>query len=443
MEETWIRLKRWSLKSEQILWSERVDIRKRILRRNKTIATGLMVGAAILFVIARTQKGIGAWEWIEAFSEAAMVGALADWFAIVALFRHPLGIPIPHTAIIKNKKDAIAGNLADFIRDRFLASETLIGKLREQNAAQRLAAYLMSGKNADMLAIGLTRVLSDSLGFIDDDRVQKILRTLLNNRIENFDLSSSAGTLLDTLRNGNRHQIVLDEMLHRFAAWLGTPETQANLANSIDTMISKEYPLLSVFIPKREHFSNEAGEKIIRRINEYIQSVNADPAHELRHTFDNNVTDFVGRLKSDHELRAKIESIKLEAVQNPYLADYVKKLCGDLKIWLSNDLKQPHSKIQEKIAEVIAGFGSTLSQNQELKESLNEHFEKLVINYGDTVRSAVVKHISETIQTWENEDYVSEIELSIGSDLQFIRMNGTLVGGSVGLLLHAISLLLT
>ncbi len=419
-----------------------MDNRKRLLIRNKTIATGLMIGAAVLFVIARTQRGIGAWEWIAAFSEAAMVGALADWFAVVALFRHPLGVPIPHTAIIKNKKDAIAGNLADFIRDKFLAPETLIGKLREHNPAEHLTAYLMSGKNADGLAKGLTRVISESLDFIDDDRVQKILQAAICNRIENFDLSSSAGVLLDTLRNNNRHQMVLDEILSRFAAWLSTPEAQAKLSNSIDNMLTKEYPLLSQFLPNRDQFSKGAGEKIVRRVNEYIQDVNADPDHELRQTFDNAVTGFIVRLESDHALRSQIETIKLAAVHNTFLSDYVKNLGGDLKIWLCNDLKQPHSKIQGKIAEAIKGFGSTLSKNRELKESLNEHLEMLVTNYGDTLRTAIAKHISETVQKWENDEYVTEIELSIGSDLQFIRMNGTLVGGIIGLLLHAIGLML-
>jgi uncharacterized membrane-anchored protein YjiN (DUF445 family) len=418
-----------------------VDNRKSLLIRNKAIATGLMIGAAILFVVARSQKGIGAWEWVAAFSEAAMVGALADWFAVVALFRHPLGVPIPHTAIIKNKKDAIAGNLATFIRDKFLAPETLLGKLRELNPAERLAAYLLTEANADGLARGFSRVISDSLDVIDDDRVQKMLRSALGNRIENFDLSSSAGLLLDTLRNGNRHQAVLDEMLRRLAAWLATPEAQATLAQSIDTMITKDYPLLSHFIPNRDQFSKGAGEKIVRRINEFIQDVNADPAHELRHTFDAAVSDFIGKLNTDPVLRGRIEAVKREAVHNPFLSDYVQNLGSDLKIWLSNDLRQPQSKIREKAREAVAGFGAALSKNPDLKESLNEHLEILVINYGDALRTAVAKHISETVQTWESDDYVSEIELSIGSDLQFIRMNGTLVGGVIGLLLHAISLL--
>ena len=419
-----------------------MDERKRILIRNKTIATGLMIGAALLFVVARSQKGHGAWEWLAAFAEAAMVGALADWFAVVALFRHPLGVPIPHTAIIKNKKDDIAGKLADFIRDKFLASDTLIAKLRAYNPAEHLAVYLMSKENAAGLAKGLTRVCADSLDFIDDERVQQLLRAALDNRIEGFDLSTSAGTILDTLRKDNRHQIVLDDLLNRLASWLATPEAQARLAASIDEMCKKEYPILSAFIPNRTQFAQGAGEKVAGRINAFIQEVNADPAHEVRGKFDTAVTNFSVRLKTDPELRGKVEAFKREVVHNQSIADYARNLGSDLKNWLSDDLQQPMSKVQEKISAAVAGLGHTLSHNPGLKESLNEHLEKLVLHYGDTMRTAIAGHISGTVQEWESDDYVSEIELSIGSDLQFIRMNGTLVGGVIGLLLHAVGLLL-
>lgn len=419
-----------------------MDNRRRLLNRNKKIATGLMIGAAALFVVAHSQKGHGAWEWIAAFAEAAMVGALADWFAVVALFRHPMGVPIPHTAIIKNKKDVIAGNLADFIRDKFLASETLIAKLREYNPAEHLADYLMSKENAAGLSKGLTRVLADSLDFIDDERVQQLLRSALSNRIESFDLSTSAGAILDTLRKDNRHQIVLDDLLRRFAAWLATAEAQSRLAMSIDSMCTKEYPILSAFIPNREQFSKGAGEKVASRINAFIQEVNADPLHEVRYRFDAAVTNFSARLKSDPELRGKVEALKLEVVHNQSITDYAKSLGNDLKSWLSHDLQQPHSTVQGKISAAVAGLGHSLSQNRALKESFNEHLETLVLHYGDTLRTAIAGHISGTVQQWESDDYVSEIELGIGSDLQFIRMNGTLVGGVIGLLLHAVALLL-
>ncbi|EHP87351.1 protein of unknown function DUF445 [Geobacter metallireducens RCH3] len=419
-----------------------VDTRKQALIRNKTIATGLMIGAAILFVIARLQKGHGAWEWVAAFAEAAMVGALADWFAVVALFRHPLGVPIPHTAIIKNKKDAIAGNLAGFIRDKFLATDTLIAKMRAYNPAEHLAVYLMARDNAAGMARGVTRLCADSLDFIDDERVQRLLRAALSNRIDSFDVSTSAGTVLDALRKDNRHQVVLDDLLQRCAGWLAGEEAQARLATAIDDMCAKEYPLLMAFLPNRDKFARGAGEKIVKRINAFIQEVNADPGHEVRYRFDTAVTGFIARLKTDPVLRDKIEAIKRDVVHNQAISDYAQSIGSDLKNWLKNDLQQPESQVREKVAAAVAGLGTTLAHNKELQESLNAHLETLVLHYGDTLRTAIAGHITGTMQQWEHEDYTNEIELSIGSDLQFIRMNGTLVGGVIGLLLHAISLLL-
>jgi len=419
-----------------------VDNRKQLLKRNKLIATGMMLGAAILFVVARSHRGDGSWEWVAAFAEAAMVGALADWFAVVALFRHPLGLPIPHPAIIKNKKEAIAGSLADFIRDKFLASEALIARLRAYNPAEHLAAWMMSRDNADSLAKGVTRLCAESLDFINDERVQQLLRSVLNNRIAGFDVSTSAGVILETLRKDNRHQRVLDDLLQRCATWLATEEAQSRLANAIDDMCTKEYPLLVAFIPNRGQFARGAGEKIVKRINAFLQEVNADPVHEVRYRFDAVVTEFIARLKSDQVLRDKVEAVKLAVLHDQCIADYASSIGNDLKNWLDVDLRQPQSRMQANLAMAITDIGTTLAGNQGVKDSLNEHLVRLVQNHGETLRTAIAGHISGTVQQWETDDYVSEIELSIGSDLQFIRMNGTLVGGVIGLLLHAVSRLL-
>ncbi|MDZ4185891.1 MAG: DUF445 domain-containing protein [Desulfuromonadales bacterium] len=419
-----------------------MEKRRQTLNRNKAIATGLMVGAALLFIIARSRHELGVWEWVGAFAEAAMIGAFADWFAVVALFRHPMGLPIPHTAIIKNKKGAIAGNLADFIRDKFLAPAALTAKLRAYNPAERLSSYLLETRNAELLAQGMSRVLAESLDFLDDERVQKVVRSALSERIEKFDLSTAAGLILDTLRNKNRHQVVLDDLLGRGAAWISTPEAQASLAQTIDKLIKKEYPMLSVFIPNRDQFAQGAGEKIVRQLNEYLQEVSADPEHKLRQAFDRAVGEFILRLQSDAGLRAQIEAIKREAVHNDQIATYVQSLAGDLKEWLSQDLQRPDSRVRQKSAAAISGMAGALATDQGLQDSLNEHLEKLMMTYGEPLRSAIAKHITETMQAWETEAFVNEIELSIGSDLQFIRMNGTLVGGLIGLVLHAIGLLL-
>ena len=419
-----------------------MDERKALLIRNKTIAGGMLVGAALLFIVARCQKGSSAWDWAAAFAEAAMVGALADWFAVVALFRHPLGVPIPHTAIIANKKESIAENLAQFIQDKFLATEVLVAKLKELNPAAHLCSYLTSRHNADSLARGVTRVISESLDFLDDERVQKVLRSALNDRVEKFDLATSAGLLIDTLRKESRHQVVLDETLVRLGAWLSTEESQEKIAVAIDSWCDTEYPLLSKFIPNRAGFAKSAGEKIVRRVNEFLQAVNADPSHELRHEFDKAISDFSTKLKYDPAFRSTVEGIKLEAINNAQLSEYTKNLLVDIKTWLIDDLDRPHSRIQKKVSDAAIGLGNTLSGNRELGDSINEHLETIVRSYADNLRTGIAKHISGTVKDWKDEEFVNEIELSIGSDLQFIRMNGTLVGGVIGLLLHAVALLL-
>lgn len=419
-----------------------MDGRKGMLARNKAIAGGLMVSAAVLFVIARSHGGNGIWQWVSAFSEAAMVGALADWFAVVALFRHPLGVPIPHTAIIPNKKETIAESLAEFIRDKFLATQSLLDKMRELNPAERLSAYLMSRDNVDALAMGISRIISETIDFIDDERVRRLLLATLHDRIEKIDLASAAGQVLETLMKNNRHQAVLDDLLERLSAWIATADAQERLARGIDTWLSTDYPLLSKFIPNRDQFTKGAGEKVARKVDQFLQEVSGDPTHELRCRFDQAVTEFIHRLRHDGELRARIEEVKQETVSNEQLAGYVTGLAGDLKAWLMDDLERSGSRVRASIAEAAMALGSTLSRNHELMDSINEHLETIVVNYSDRLRTVVTRHVAGTVKRWNEDDFVSEIELAIGSDLQFIRMNGTLVGGIIGLLLHGVSLLI-
>jgi uncharacterized membrane-anchored protein YjiN (DUF445 family) len=416
--------------------------KRRTLRKNKALAGGMMVVAAILFVVARWHKGAGGWEWVGAFAEAAMIGALADWFAVVALFRHPLGVPIPHTAIIPNKKEAIADSLAVFIRDKFLATEALVGKLKKLNPAEHLTRYLMSRDNAAGLAVGIGRVIADSLDFIDDERVQGIIREALRNRLDRLDVATSAGTLIELLRRDNRHQAVLDDLLGRLGGWLAIPESQNKIAGAIDNWVATEYPLISRFIPNREQFAKGAGEKLVKRVNEFIQAVNEDPGHELRNHFDAMVGEFAVKLKSDPSLRNGVEALKRNMMGSLPLADYVKNLWNDLETWVKDDLNRPGSRIQGYITGAAAGLGKTLSESAELKDSINDHLETMVRRHADGLRTGFAKHVSGTMRQWEEDDFVREIELSIGSDLQFIRMNGTLVGGMIGVLLHAVSKLI-
>lgn len=412
------------------------------LRKNKALAGVMMVGAAVLFVIARWHGGAGGWEWVAAFAEAAMIGALADWFAVVALFRHPLGIPIPHTAIIPNKKEAIADSLAEFIRDKFLATEALVAKLRKLSPAEQLTGYLLSRDKAEGIGRGVGKVISESLDFIDDKRVQGIIREALHSRLEKFDAASSAASLIEILRRDNRHQAVLDELLKKSAAWLSLPDSQEKIATALDNWLDNEYPLLARFIPNREQFAKGAGEKVVKKVNAFIQAVNDDPEHELRQHFDGMVGEFAFKLKSDPDLRSGVEALKRNLMGNLPLADYVRNLWNDLETWVRDDLDRSESRIRGYIAGAATGLGKTLSENSGLKESVNDHLEAIVRRHADGLRTGFAKHVSGTMRQWEVEDFVNEIELSIGSDLQFIRMNGTLVGGMIGVVLHAVSRLI-
>ncbi|WP_026840620.1 DUF445 domain-containing protein [Citrifermentans bremense] len=419
-----------------------LDERRTALKKNKMIAVALMAGAAVLFIVARLQRGSGGWEWVAAFAEAAMVGALADWFAVVALFRHPLGLPIPHTAIIADKRETIADNLARFIQEKFLTTEVLVEKMKEFDPARQLCRYLTSRENAEGLARGVARILSESIGFLEDERVSRIVMAAMHDRIGKFDLAGSAAGLLESLRKDDRHQAVLDEILRRLGAWLGTPESQEKIAIALDNWVDTEYPLLSKFIPNRPQFSRSAGEKIIDKVSGFLNLVNADPDHELRQEFDRAVGDFIAKLKHDSGTREKVAELKREVLDNEQLSHYAKNLVADLKQWMADDLDRPLSSIRAKIADAAVGLGNTLAENADLADSVNEHLERVVRNYADSLRAGFSRHIAGTVKEWKEEEFIEEIELSIGSDLQFIRMNGTLVGGMIGILLHAVSLLI-
>lgn len=421
---------------------QKLDVRTLALKRNKSIAGSMLIGAALLFVVARLQHGSGAWGWVAAFAEAAMVGALADWFAVVALFRHPMGLPIPHTAIVAEKKETIADNLGQFIQEKFLATEVLVERMRAFDPARRLCDYLVSRQNAEGLAVGITRIISESIDFLEDERVSKVVSAALSDRVEKFDAASSAGALLESLRSESRHQVVLDELLRRLGGWLAQPEAQEKVAIALDNWVDTEYPLLSKFIPNRPQFARNAGEKIVRKVSGFLDAVNADPSHELRHEFDRAVGDFIVKLKHDASMRARVEELKRELVGNEQLGHYARGLVGDLKDWVVQDLEREHSAIRHKVADAAVALGNTLSKSDELSDSINEHLEGVVRKYAGGLRTGFAKHISGTVKEWDNEEFIKEIELSIGSDLQFIRMNGTLVGGMIGILLHAASLII-
>lgn len=408
----------------------------------KRSATALLAGVTLLFLLARSQQGMGLWGWVAAFAEAAMIGALADWFAVVALFRRPLGLPIPHTAIIPRNKVRIADNLALFVRDKFLGTDTLVAKIRSFDPAQKIAGWLSAGNNADVLADKVLALVVNGLDFIDDARVQYALRNAVQQRLQQLDLGQTIGRLLDILTEDNRHQLLLNEALRKLAATLDDPASQQALAGMIIEVAGREYPGLMQMlgmVADPEEFSQKISASLVASINRWLHEIGDDPAHPRRQQFDEVVAQFLERMKNDPALHQKIDHWKRQLLASPEAAHYIDGLWGQLKTWLRNDLAKDGSALRAKIADGARHMGQWLVDNPALRDSINDHMADAARSLAGDLRDTIALHIASTVKQWEDSELVRELELSVGSDLQYIRINGTVVGGLIGVVLHAVA----
>ncbi|MEJ0003900.1 MAG: DUF445 domain-containing protein [Pararobbsia sp.] len=407
----------------------------------KVFATALLAVAALLFALAKSHHDAGGWAWLTAFAEAAMIGALADWFAVVALFRHPLGLPIPHTAILPANKARVADNLAEFVRDKFLGTEALVEKVASFDPAGRLSGWLTEPANAALLgekALGATAQL---LGLIDDAHVKTLLYTALRRRAGEFDLAGGVGALLSTLTSDNRHQRLLDEGLKELAQWFGRAEVQQMLADKIVEVAGEEYPALIGALGfmglKAEDLGLKFAGGLVRGVNKWLHEISEDPEHERRQAFDRTVTRFIERLQSDASFKQRIDEHKQQWLARPELRTYVDGLWEEFTAWLREDIARPDSVLRAKVVAAASSLAHTLANDPALRASINAHMHEAMRAVAPDLRDGIARHIAATVRQWDDRTLVRDVELSIGRDLQFIRVNGTIVGGAVGLLIHA------
>lgn len=422
------------------------DLRKSQLFRMKVYATVLLVAMTVLFLVSRLNGRVGIWEWVSAFAEAAMIGALADWFAVVAIFRHPLNLPIPRTAIIPENKDRIAENMAVFIRDNFLSKETLVSKMRDWEPAQRMASWLSSKEKADFLADKTVRVLAGALVFVDDARVGKLLRNSIYQRLEELDLGEMIGQLMDVLTHNNQHQALLDVGLRRISTVLDEPGTRKQLATVIIEVSRREYPKLIKMlglVMDTDEFGLRVSGTLVESMQGWLHDIGRDPSHPRRKQFDELASRFIDKLKNDPEYHAQIEAWKKEFLSTPVVADYFETLWVHFRKWLLKDIQSSDSQMRHRLSRTFRRFGRWVLENPSLTESINDQMVLITYAMSAEIRETVSQHIVYTVTHWDNKSMVRELELSIGRDLQFIRINGTLVGGLIGLLLHAIVLALS
>ncbi len=406
-------------------------------------AGALVLLAATLtgFAVSHIMGGQGVWAWVRAFCEAATVGALADWFAVVALFRHPLGLPIPHTAIIAQNKHRLADNLAVFVRNHFLDPEQLLVKLKVFDPAKRLGQWLSDPVQVNHL-IGLSRTWAlHALNLLDDRTVRAAIQQFVMSRLARWDAGAGARDILTLLTRDGRHQALLDEALTRLGAWLSDEDVKGRASAVMVRFARKEWPRIVAtvgLLKPIEGISNSLADRLARALIDELQEVLSQPGHPMRRDYEAWLLAYIDRLVEDPEVHAQVDAIKQKLLAHPGVQRYVHGLWDDIQASLRRNLDSEDSTLSRHLAATLAGMGTRLSEDPALRDALNSHVLASARSLADNLREGVTDHIGQTVRDWDERHLVDELELSVGRDLQYIRYNGTLVGGLIGVALHAI-----
>lgn len=420
--------------------------RRAQLRRMKIAALALLVAMISGFITSHVMGGQGAWAWVRAFCEAATVGALADWFAVVALFRRPMGLPIPHTAIIPSNKDRIGDNLAVFVRDHFLDPDTLMEKLRGFDPAARLSRWLARPKQAHALSDGARRVALQTLDLLDDSAVRGVIQEFVVKTLRRWDAAGTAGEVLGLLTRDGRHQELLDAAMERLGGYLGDEDVKERASALLVKFARKEWPRIIKavdVIASVEGIADNLADRLARALVQELRDVLSEPDHPVRRDYEAWVLDYIARLRADPALAAQVEAMKQRAIDHPKVQEYVQGLWDDIHAALRRDLSDEQSALAAHLENALLALARKLGEDPDLREAINGHVLGAARRLTGRLRIGVTEHISRTVKLWDERHLVEELELSVGRDLQYIRFNGTLVGGLIGVLLHAAVLLAT
>ncbi|WP_156515889.1 DUF445 domain-containing protein [Achromobacter ruhlandii] len=412
----------------------------------KIAALALLVAMISGFITSHVMGGQGAWAWVRAFCEAATVGALADWFALVALFRRPMGLPIPHTAIIPSNKDRIGDNLAVFVRDHFLDPDTLMEKLRGFDPAARLSRWLARPKQAHALSDGARRVALQTLDLLDDSAVRGVIQEFVVKTLRRWDAAGTAGEVLGLLTRDGRHQELLDAAMERLGGYLGDEDVKERASALLVKFARKEWPRIIKavdVIASVEGIADNLADRLARALVQELRDVLSEPDHPVRRDYEAWVQDYIARLRTDPALAAQVEAMKQRAIDHPKVQEYVQGLWDDIHAALRRDLSDEQSALAAHLENALLALARKLGEDPDLREAINGHVLGAARRLTGRLRIGVIEHISRTVKLWDERHLVEELELSVGRDLQYIRFNGTLVGGLIGVLLHAAVLLAT
>ena len=403
--------------------------RKAAMQQMKRLALALLILVTIVFLLAHWQEPHHDWlGYVRAFAEAAMVGALADWFAVTALFRHPLGIPIPHTAIIPHRKDQIGESLGEFVQENFLTREVLDDRLANAQVARRLGTWLSDPANATKAGEGVADALRGSLEVLDDRDVSSALEGLIEQKIRTTPIAPLMGRALDVAMEGGHHQRLLDAVLLGLAGFLDDNR------GTFRARLEQESPW---WIP--EPVDDKIFDKIYTAVHRFLADVGGDSRHEVRHAIDQRVVAFTHRLRADPELMAKGEELKNELLAHSDVKAWLQSLWGEVKRSTLTATDDPNSELRRRIDRSLVSLGERLRDEPQLQQKVDDWVQRAAGYLVDHYRGEVAEIISSTVQKWDGKATAERLELQVGRDLQFIRINGTLVGGLAGLVIFTAS----
>ena len=398
------------------------ETKKANLRNMKNIALSVLGIAIIFFFVAHHYK-IG---WLKAISEAAMVGGIADWFAVVALFRHPLGIPIPHTALIPNNKDAIGQNLGTFISDEFLIKEKLEVKLDEFDFATKATNWLKEQKNADTIAsLVVENVIPGVLKTIDDADVKTFIQQQFEVKMQELNFGQWIASGLESLSKSDKQAQLITNVLTVLAT-----ELEAN-KEEISEKVKKSTPWYTLGVADKK-----IAEGVFNGLYEFLDMAK-EPDSSIRQKIDSYVLKFIEDLKSSPEMQQKISSLIIEFTQKEEVQDYIGSIWQEVKNAVLADLENgEQSKIKLNLARMIGNFGTTIQNDIVMTTKINNFIKIDLLGILLRNKKAIGDLIATSVQSWDKEEISNKLELEIGKDLQYIRINGTVVGGLVGLLIY-------
>ena len=405
------------------------------LARMRLIATGLLVAMAALYLLSRPLVGLHpAWAFVRAFAEAGMVGGMADWFAVTALFRHPLGLPIPHTAIVPQNKDRIGDQLASFLRDNFLITHVIARRMRRLDVAGAIARWLTDpaeGAGGQFRA-GASKLVAQVLDALDPQRLGGMVKAAVANRVKETHVAPVAGQLLKAAMAENRHKPLLDAAI----GWAA--KALADNDHLIRQIVHDKAGAVLRWTGLDETVAN----KLIDGLDRLLAEMRDNPEHPLRVRAENGLDILAWDLRFDPAMGARVERMKEELIANPAVQRWLDGLWEQARGGLLAIARDPERAMRGRLGDVLRQLGETLRTDRRLACTINRFVRRAAVGLAADYGDGIVQLVSETVRSWDTPTITRRLENAVGRDLQYIRVNGTLVGGAVGLVIHAVDVTL-